>query len=143
MEKLENKYNNLIKVFKQLKIAVEKYKKPSECADQADIDLYMTALIKRFELTFELTWKFLKYYLKTVQGQDVLGSKSAIRVSEENYILTLEETKKLLDIVEVRNTLTHDYDEDAAKALCNLIVVEYYPLFSKVIPRLETLTKKT
>lgn len=139
MEKLENKYNNLLKAFEKLSLSLKKYSHPPKQADQEDIEIYMTALIKRFEMTFELLWKFLKQYLKVSQSIETLGSKDVIRSSFAYNILKENEDTILLDIVDARNEISHTYNEDTAYELCKKINNEYYPVFSQLIPRLEKL----
>jgi len=141
MEKLNNKYKNLCKIYSRLSRIQQKYTNPPSYADEEDMEAYMTTMVKRFELTFELLWKFLKFYLKFSQGIDTLGSKDVIRRSLNLGLVTEHEGQALLDIVEERNAVAHDYDEDRARELCEKIVHGYYQMFSEIVPRLEKFTK--
>ena len=58
MTKPENKNANFSQAVKRLNEANIGYKR------NADNDIYQDALIKRFEFTFELAWKFLREYLE-------------------------------------------------------------------------------
>lgn len=141
MEKLENKYKNLFKAYTQLSQIIDKYTNPPTYADEEDIEIYITALLKRFELTFEMLWKFLKQRLKNA-GVETIGSKDVIKNAFVFNILLEQEDQILLKIVDARNEIAHNYDEEVAKALCQKVVNEYYPVLSQIIPRLEPLIKK-
>jgi nucleotidyltransferase substrate binding protein (TIGR01987 family) len=136
VEKLKNKYVNLVNIATKLSRSIHKYSNPPTYADEEDIESYMTTLIKRFELTFESLWKYLKYSLKDSYAIDTLGSKDVIRKSFEVSLITQEENKILLDIVEARNEIAHNYDYYTAIDLSKTIIKEYYPTIKIIIVRL-------
>ncbi len=53
MEKIKNRYNNLMKTYASFDSILKRYTHPPKYADKEDIEAYMTTLIKRFELTYE------------------------------------------------------------------------------------------
>jgi len=70
MEKLAKKYNNLVKIHHKLAEAIEKYKETQTDvhADVELIELIRDSLIKRFELAYDLLWKYLREYLIVSAG---------------------------------------------------------------------------
>lgn len=137
--KIKNKYDNLIKVQTKLLRSINKYSNPPAYADEEDIESYMTTLIKRFELTYELTWKFLKLYLKNQLQEKSESSRDVFRKSFDNNIITESEIKKLLDIIDDRNATAHDYNEKYARALCEKVIKIYNPIFIELLPTLKKL----
>lgn len=65
MEKLTKQYNDLVKIYQRLIDIVKKYKEI--CADNnADLltkEDIQYSIIKRFELTYELLWRYLREYV--------------------------------------------------------------------------------
>ncbi len=79
-------------------------------AQSADIhnDLYQMALIKIFEMTFELAWKTIKDYVN-YQGLDVSLPREVIKQGFEKNIII--DGQLWIDMLQERNLLTHTYDE--------------------------------
>jgi nucleotidyltransferase substrate binding protein (TIGR01987 family) len=85
------------------------------CADSPDNELIQMALIKGFEMTFELSWKTMKDYLK-YNGIDVKLPREIIKQAFANDIIT--DGQLWIDMLEDRNLMTHVYDEaHAIKAI--------------------------
>lgn len=78
--KLKNRYINFKKALNQLKSLAE-----SKSCDSLN-DIEKDSLIKRFELTFELSWNVLKDYLSLQGETELYGSKklSALLFSVES-----------------------------------------------------------
>ena len=71
-------------------------------------DVFLDTLVKRFEFTYEMSWKALKRYL------DFLGvnAKSPRAVFKEAYALQIIKDESIwLDMIEQRNLSSHVYDE--------------------------------
>ena len=95
-----------------------------------------TALIKLFEIVFELSWKTLKDYLYT-QG---IVTKSPRETIKQAYRLALiEQGDVWLDALEKRNTATHRYDEAYSHLLSSLIQERYAALFEQLLKTLNNL----
>jgi len=85
-----------------------------------------TALIKMFEIVFELSWKTLKDYLLE-QGITVKSPRDTIKQAYQMDLLDDGDT--WLDAMEKRNTMVHRYDEEFSKMLTGLIQGQYAPCF--------------
>lgn len=94
------------------------------------------ATIQRFEYTFEAFWKFVHEYLKNKEGKICNSPKSCFRELFALEILNEEETEKCLVMTDMRNTTSHTYKEEVAKAIYAQIP-EYCVLMKKTISRLE------
>lgn len=88
-----------------------------------------TALIKVFEIIFELAWKTLKDYL---ESEGVIA-KSPREVLKQSFQMGLINSgEEWLDALEKRNLMAHRYDEDYAKMITSLIAEKYAPLFEQL-----------
>ena len=90
-------------------------------AEPADV-LYQMALVKVFELSFELSWKVMKDYLD-YSGIEAKSPREAIRQAYANGIV--EDGQLWIDMLEDRNLMTHTYDEADAKAAVTQIRQRY------------------
>jgi len=98
---LYNFNNALIKFTSALNIQ-------NELIEDGFEDIVLDLIVKRFEFTYEMSWKALKRYL------DFLGieAKSPRGVFKEAYAQgILEEERVWLDMLEQRNISSHIYDE--------------------------------
>jgi nucleotidyltransferase substrate binding protein (TIGR01987 family) len=133
MERLEQKYTVMINAGLALERSIKKYNQPPAYADQEDRAAYETTLIKRFEPCYEMTWKFLKIYLKQNFGTETIGSKDVFRQCLTHKILGEAEVAQLLAMIEDRNLAAHDYDQEAAGVLCSKISSMYYPILNNTV----------
>ena len=85
-------------------------------------DLIQMALIKAFEMTFELSWKTIKDYLK-YNGIDVKLPREVIKQAFTNDIIT--DGQLWIDMLEDRNLMAHTYDEVRALKAVNHICQRY------------------
>jgi nucleotidyltransferase substrate binding protein (TIGR01987 family) len=77
-------------------------------------DIYLDIVVKRFEFTFEMTWKAIKRAL------DYLGleCKSPRACFQEAHAQGLIESQVVwLDMIEMRNLSSHVYDESEVRGL--------------------------
>jgi nucleotidyltransferase substrate binding protein (TIGR01987 family) len=99
----------------------------------ANVDMRNLAVIKTFELTFELAWQVMKDFL-TYQSIDrnMTGSRDAIKCAlQENLI---GNGQVWIDMINDRNLSAHTYDENTAMQLSKKIInVNYmeFVIFSK------------
>jgi nucleotidyltransferase substrate binding protein (TIGR01987 family) len=75
------------------------------------------ASIQRFEYTYEALWKAAAHYLRDVHGLDAPSPKSVIRRSMEVRILSEEEAREAMTLVNDRNLTVHTYNEDLANEI--------------------------
>jgi nucleotidyltransferase substrate binding protein (TIGR01987 family) len=93
--------------------------------------------IQRFEYCFEISWKFLKEYLRIHEGIICNSPKSCFREAFKVNLLTEEETIKALEMTDDRNLTSHTYHEELADEIYRKIP-EYYALMEKVYSRIKT-----
>lgn len=90
-------------------------------------DIEQDALIHRYEVCFELLWKYGKDYLLEVEGIEAASPKKVIRCLREVGIFEDEESERALTMADDRNMTVHTYDEMLAKEMAERIK-QYEPL---------------
>ena len=121
-ERAENKIENFNNALKRLTEANIEYKRNKKN------DLYRDALIKRFEFTFELSWKCLKEYLD-FNGVTVRDTpRDIIKTAFQLYLINDEQA--WLDMMTARNNTAHIYKEEQAVAIAEDISVKYVKALS-------------
>jgi nucleotidyltransferase substrate binding protein (TIGR01987 family) len=84
-----------------------------------------TALIKYFEMTFELSWKLLKDYLDEL-GFSPKSPRESIKLALQAGLIT--DGQNWLLALEKRNIIAHTYDEATSRAVVTLIQHKFAPL---------------
>lgn len=129
---INDKIEQLEKVFENLKIIIEAYEKEK---DKIIKDGLRDSIIQRFEFVTELSWKLMKKYLDENLVLEVYSPRSVIK---ESYKQDLIENGELwLDILEDRNLTSHTYDENTANRIKDNIVNKYVLEFEKFIKRIK------
>ena len=129
MEKLIYKHQKFTQTLNALEQSIQMF-------SRTDIDENMrkhlvASIIKHFEMCYEASWKFLKYYLE-VRFEEIVNSPKQVYRQCLTFDLLDEQTVKgLLDINEARNSTTHTYDEENAQEVCKRID-HYYQIFKKI-----------
>lgn len=112
---------NYRKAFLRLKEAIER--------DDLN-ELERNGLILRFEFTIELAWKVLKDYLE-FQGFEFNPSpKKTIRLAQQSEFIDVGQ--ELIDGLDMRNILSHDYDGKKFKQLEESLRSRVYPALQKL-----------
>ena len=104
MEHLDIRWKQRFENFKRAFFRLEEAMKEEELTE-----LERNGLIQRFEFTIELAWKTLKDFLES-EGFVVKSPKQTIREAYRNHFIT--DAQVLLDALQRRNELSHDYNED-------------------------------
>ncbi len=127
------RFQNFEKAFMRLKEAIER----------KDLnELERNGLIQRFELTIELAWKVLKDFLEEQKFNFKPSPKDTLRLAQQsNYITYAQE---LLDGLDIRNELSHDYSgekferrEQQIRAETFIALEKLYQFFlARAYPRL-------
>ena len=136
MEKLNKKYADLVKIHKALGMSVNRYKKA--ISDSEDIETQeerRDSTIKRFELTYDLLWKYLREYIATAQGITFDSPRKVFQQCLASSITNEQETKQLLQLIESRNLTTHVYDVELADEVA-LQISHYFNLIHTIIMRI-------
>jgi nucleotidyltransferase substrate binding protein (TIGR01987 family) len=111
----------------------------AEAVAQPESDLIRDATIQRFEFTFAVVWKALKLYLER-QGHECGGPRPTLKKAfAENIIQTPEEADRWFQMLEDRNSTSHAYDEDLARAIYGRIVADHASLLAVMAERIQCL----
>lgn len=80
-------------------------------------DIIRDSAIKRFELTFDLSWKLLKAFLEEKKGVVCNSPKECFREAYRQGIIEYDES--WLKFVDMRNETVHIYREEIADEVYN------------------------
>ncbi|HEX2978549.1 MAG TPA: HI0074 family nucleotidyltransferase substrate-binding subunit [Candidatus Babeliales bacterium] len=134
MEELIRRHKQLLQAYGRLEYMVQTFIELSKDAknhlsegEENEFVTHRDALIKRFEICYDLTWKFFKFLLKEKYSIDVASPRKVFQDCYQQGILNREETENFLDMIDMRNQTTHVYDESVANAISKKIV-NYYEL---------------
>lgn len=106
--------------------------------DMAD-SFVLSGTSAKFSITFDLAWKVMKDIL--VQHYAIVdfvaGSpKEVLKTAFRTEIISND---VWMEMLKVRNMLTHDYDGDIVKQMCKKIVNEYIDEFYELRKSIESL----
>jgi nucleotidyltransferase substrate binding protein (TIGR01987 family) len=100
-------------------------------ADTNQSEFFRDALIKRYEIVWDLIWKTLKEYLEEEGYLFQPSPKETLKKAYQENIINNEET--WLIILKERNQLSHTYNEDLSISVSKRIINEYYIEFYKLL----------
>lgn len=80
----------------------------TDLVNEGFADMYLDLIVKRFEFTYEMSWKALKRYLDFL-GIEVLHPRAVFKEAYAQGILAEEAV--WLEMIEMRNLSSHIYDE--------------------------------
>ena len=83
----------------------------------------------KFSITFDLAWKVMKDILVQHYAMTGFVAGSPREVLRKSYQASLISDDTWMEMLKVRNELTHDYDGDIVKEYCNVIIQKYVDLF--------------
>ena len=110
------RFENLERALAQLRAAITAHQAIPEN------DLFVIALIKAYEFSFELSWKTLKDLL----AWNGIDAKLPREVIKQAFATGLVEHGQLwIDMLEQRNLMTHTYDQARAAEATRLITDRY------------------
>ena len=112
----KQRFDNLQSAYQRLQYAIQ------ENAKAPDNELIQMALIKAFEMTFELSWKTIKDFLK-FNGIDAKLPREIIKQAFANNIIA--DGQLWIDMLENRNLMAHTYDQARAQKAVNDIAQQY------------------
>ena len=93
------------------------------------------ATIKRFEFTYELSWKLLKAFIEYKGGEDVRFPRD---VFKEAYAKGIVKNGEIwLDMLEDRNLTSHTYSFARASEIYKRVKDKYYEEFIKLKATIE------
>lgn len=132
MEKQEVRWvqrlDSFRKAFERMSEAVEMMSLYS--IKNRETELFLDALIQRYEFTHELAWKLMKDYLEYMGIEGIIGSRDAIRYALQNGLI---DDDRWMDTIADRNITSHNYDQEIAIEIAGRIISIYQPLFDKFL----------
>ena len=75
--------------------------------------------IKRFEITFDLSWKAVKAYLEEIKGIPCASPKGCFREAYRQGLLEYDEF--WLEMTDLRNQAVHIYKEELAEQIYRVL----------------------
>lgn len=96
-------------------------------------DIFIDVLVKRFEFTFEMCWKTIKRVL-AYKGITVNSPRECFKAAFEQKWISNE--AMVLEMIEMRNTMSHTYDLSAANEI-KYQIKGYYQTFHDIYLSLE------
>jgi len=101
----EDGLHNFVNALEKYESAVNRYE---EFKSEGFGDIYLDLIVKRFEFTYEMSWKALKRYLEFL-GFEVKNPRQTFKESYSQQII--DDENIWLDMIEQRNLSSHIYDE--------------------------------
>jgi nucleotidyltransferase substrate binding protein (TIGR01987 family) len=117
----QQRFQNFEKAFNRLKEAL---------AEEELNELERNGVVQRFEFTIELCWKTLKDYLEDEGLQFKPTPKETIRQAFKSELI--ENAQILIDALELRNELSHDYSGEKFEKAEEEIRYRIFPELEKV-----------
>ena len=137
MEKLEIKYDDLLKIHSALSVSINRYHQAlaDKNIDHETREERRDSLIKRFELTYDLLWKYLHEYIDALQGSALDSPRKIFQQCLSLGITDMQETQELIELIESRNLTTHTYNIDVANDIA-IIIPTHFDLIHAIILKL-------
>ncbi len=115
------RFQNFQKAFLKLKEAME-LDNPNE--------LERNGLVQRFEFTLDLSWKVMKDFLEEKGFNFKPSPKDTFRQAQESGYI--ENAQELIDGLDIRNELSHDYSGEKFKQSEQELRTQVYPALIKL-----------
>jgi nucleotidyltransferase substrate binding protein (TIGR01987 family) len=112
----KQRFDNLQSAYQRLQHAVQAHQ------ETPGNDLIQMAMIKSFEMTFELSWKTMKDYL-SYNGIHLKLPREVIKQAFANDIIA--DGQLWIDMLQDRNLMAHTYDEARARQAVEYICQRY------------------
>ena len=93
----------------------------------------------KFSITFDLAWKVMKDILVQYYAMTDFVSGSPREVLRAAFRAQLISDDRWMNMLQVRNLLSHDYDGVIVRTHCDVIVQEYIGLLEEFRRRVEML----
>ncbi|HBR70305.1 TPA: nucleotidyltransferase [Candidatus Dependentiae bacterium] len=131
MKDLKPRYDTTKKAIGSFTIAVEKLK-GADVLPEEEYRTLRDSAIKRFEISVDTLWKYLKIYLEVQKGVIHNSPKPVFRECLRTGILSDKNTQVALEMVDARNMTSHIYKEEIAEQISNNFPL-YATLMEKII----------
>ena len=131
---LKIKYNTCKDAIESLNDAISLLKNTDEISKYKEHLAFQDSVIKRFEYSLDIIWKYVKEYISENFGITVKSPKETFREAFKQNLLNQQETEQALDMVDDRNETTHRYDLAKAKKITTMIP-KYYDLLINLLEK--------
>ncbi len=128
--RFEDGLHNFQKAFERFAEVVDR---KQEFYDEGFGDIYLDLIVKRFEFTYEMSWKVIRRCLDFM-GLACSNPRSCFQEAYSQKILSDE--RIWLDMIEQRNLSSHIYDENEIKDIL-LKVADYKKAFEQLLAALK------
>lgn len=119
---MDIRWNEKIKDFNKALIRLEESIEESKNTPASST--LKDGVIQRFEFTYELCWKTLKYFLEKEGIQEAKSPKSTFREAFSYGLI--EDGELWITMLNDRNLTSHVYDEEVAIKIYNKIIKFYF-----------------
>ena len=125
MENLRPRRISFVEALNQLNSSLRDY---SDCTSNTNLERYASSVrdgaIQRFEFTVDALWKAIKEYLVFVHNLQVDAGMSPrnVRLSHDAGLMSDNELRLCMEMIENRNRTSHTYNEDLAEEVFDSIV---------------------
>ena len=116
--------------------AIKLLKATDEASKQDEYLAFQDSIIKRFEYSLDVTWKYVKEYLLEKFGITVKSPKETFREAFKQNLLSTQDAELALDMVDDRNETSHRYDEAKAKEISQIIPT-YYDVLVRLLKKIK------
>ena len=93
-------------------------------------ELERNGLIQRFEFTLDLSWKVMKDYLEEKGFAFKASPKDTFRLAQQGKFIDFAQA--LIDGLDIRNTLSHDYNEDKFEDSEKILRKDIFPALERL-----------
>jgi len=136
MESLNIKYEEIVRLLNAFETAIDLY---HEAKDDCNVDVaireaFRDSVIKRFELSYDLFWKYLREYIGNLQGAYADSPRKVFELCFQYGITHTDKEQSLFGMIKSRNLTTHTYNVDLANEMADK-VPEYYEIMNAIISR--------
>lgn len=115
MERLKEALHYLDKALETLTDSFEVIEIAKQFGNEKLIRATYDSLIQRFEYCYDVFWKFLKLYLKTIYNiEDIHSPKAIFRECVKLKICSENEGEVLIQMAQARNETSHGYSQEKA-----------------------------
>ena len=103
-------------------------------------EFWIPTMITYFKLSFELAWKTMKKHMqdRSIDAAATGSPRDILKLAyREGYII---DDKIWLDMLEDKNTMEHQYDDEVSKDILEKIGTVYLPEFERLVSHLTSLS---
>lgn len=133
MKRFQDKLEKLNLAYNSLKEMIE-FKSAANISLEKFDEALRDSIIKKFECTFDLSWKTIKAYLVEEGYEEMSSPRKVLKQAFESNIITDEEVWS--NMLEARNNAAHTYDEEKAIYYEDVIKNKYIKKLDELIKKL-------